>query len=161
MMKNPSPPIFLADEDATAVFAAALAKDLSAPLTLWLEGGLGAGKTTFARCLLRALGYGGTVKSPTYAIVESYALPQFALHHFDLYRFAAPEEWADAGLDDLAGLAVLLIEWPQKGGGFTPPADLALSLTRLDGGRQAVVTAYSPTGQESLTKWINNLPAAK
>lgn len=162
MTTDHSPPIYLPDEQATADLASAFASALSAPLTLWLEGGLGAGKTTFARALLRALGFEGAVKSPTYAIAESYPLPQFTLHHFDLYRFTSPEEWWDAGLDDLAaGGGVCLIEWPQKGGGFTPPADLTLSLDCLDAGRQAMITAHTPTGRKSLKKWIQNIPAAK
>ena len=155
-------PVFLPDETATAAFAAAFSDGLSAPLTVWLEGGLGAGKTTFTRSLLRALGFEGTVKSPTYAIVESYPLPRFTLHHFDLYRFSAPEEWEDAGLDDLTGgNTVCLIEWPQKGGNFTPPADLTLTLTHCANGRNAVLSAQTENGQRSLEAWIKNLPAAK
>ena len=127
-----------------------------------LIGANGAGKTTFTRSLLRALGFEGAVKSPTYAIVESYPLPRFTLHHFDLYRFSAPEEWEDAGLDDLTGgNTVCLIEWPQKGGNFTPPADLTLTLTHCANGRNAALSAQTENGQRSLEAWIKNLPAAK
>ena len=93
--------VFLPDEAATLALGAKAAGLLNAPATVYLEGGLGAGKTTFARGLLHALGYVGAVKSPTYAIVESYVLPQLCVRHFDLYRFATPEEWTDAGLDEM------------------------------------------------------------
>ncbi|ASK27765.1 tRNA (adenosine(37)-N6)-threonylcarbamoyltransferase complex ATPase subunit type 1 TsaE [Neisseria chenwenguii] len=147
---------FLPDEAATLAWGGEWAKQLSAPLTVYLEGGLGAGKTTFTRGLLRGLGHTGTVKSPTYAIVESYALPQFALHHFDLYRFTSPEEWEDAGLDELfADNSVRLIEWPQQGGGFVPPADLTVSLSRDGSGRSCAVTAHTPQGRKILESWLN------
>lgn len=155
----PPRPIFLADENATAAFGASLAPVLHAPLVMYLDGDLGAGKTTFTRGLLRGLGHQGAVKSPTYAIVESYGLPDFSLHHFDLYRFASPEEWEDAGLDELADGSVCLIEWPQKGSGFAPQADLTLELVRRAEGREARLHAHTPNGQEHLEKWYKNLPA--
>ena len=77
--------VSLPDEAATLALGAKAAGLLNAPATVYLEGGLGAGKTTFARGLLHALGYVGAVKSPTYAIVESYVLPQLCVRHFDLY----------------------------------------------------------------------------
>ena len=150
-------PVFLPDETATAAFAAAFSDGLSAPLTVWLEGGLGAGKTTFTRSLLRALGFEGAVKSPTYAIVESYPLEAFTLHHFDLYRFASPEEWEDAGLDDLFSPdSVCIIEWPQQGGAFTPPADITVSLNHAEQGRTCTATAHTANGQKSLEAWLNS-----
>ena len=158
--------VFLPDEFATAALAQALAAafsdGLSPPLVLWLEGGLGAGKTSFARSLLRALGFAGAVKSPTYTIAESYPLPQFPLHHFALYRFSSPEEWEDAGLDDLASDgAICLIEWPDKGGAYTPPPDITLALGHADGGRNARLYSHTTHGRKSLEAWIRNLPAAK
>ena len=92
---------FLPDEEATLQLGEEWSKQLSAPLTIYLEGGLGAGKTTLTRGILRGLGHTGAVKSPTYTIVESYPLDTFTLHHFDLYRFTMPEEWEDAGLDEI------------------------------------------------------------
>ncbi|STZ76291.1 tRNA (adenosine(37)-N6)-threonylcarbamoyltransferase complex ATPase subunit type 1 TsaE [Bergeriella denitrificans] len=145
---------FLPDEEATLAAGARWAASLAAPLVVYLQGDLGAGKTTFVRGLLRAAGYGGAVKSPTYALVESYPLAGFTLHHFDLYRFASPEEWEDAGLDDLFGAgSICLIEWPQQGGGFTPPADVTVALAHEAGGRRLSVTAHTETGRKSLEAW--------
>ena len=88
---------------------------------------------------------------PTYAIVESYPLKPFTLHHFDLYRFTTPEEWEDAGLDELfAANSVCLIEWPQQGGEFTPPADITATLTHDGDGRKCLLTAHTERGRESL-----------
>lgn len=95
-----------------------------------LHGDLGAGKTTFVRNLLRALGVTGTIKSPTYALMESYDLPGFGLvSHFDFYRFNDPQEWEDAGLRDVFGEPGLkLVEWPEQARGLLPCPDLRLSL---------------------------------
>lgn len=147
---------FLADEDATLALGSSWAETLAAPLVVYLQGALGAGKTTFVRGLLRGLGHGGAVKSPTYAIVESYVLPAFTLHHFDLYRFGSPEEWEDAGLDDLfAADALCLIEWPQQGGGFTPDPDMTVSFNHSEHGRHCSVTAHTHQGRKSLEAWLN------
>lgn len=143
--------IFLADEAATLAFAARYAHCLQAPLVVYLQGDLGAGKTTFTRGLLRALGYQGTVKSPTYAIVESYHLPQLQVHHFDLYRFSLPEEWEDAGLDELfTPDSLCLIEWAMLGGEFVPKADLIFEFSVLEQGRRCTVSALTAQGQRSL-----------
>lgn len=142
---------FLADEQASLDFGAAWSPYLNAPLVVYLQGNLGAGKTTLTRGILRGLGYQGAVKSPTYAIVESYPLNGFTLHHFDLYRFSTPEEWEDAGLDELfTGQSICLIEWPQQGGEFTPPPDITVSLTHDKEGRRCTLTAHTAQGQKSL-----------
>lgn len=147
---------FLKDEEATLQLGEQWAKSLTAPLVVYLQGDLGAGKTTFTRGLLRGLGHTGAVKSPTYAIVESYSLEQLTLHHFDLYRFSTPEEWEDAGLDDLfSDNSVCLIEWPQQGGEFVPPADITLNLIHQENGRSCTLTAHTTTGQKSLQAWLN------
>lgn len=148
--------IFLADETATLAFGASWAKHLVVPCVINLVGDLGAGKTTFTRGLLQGLGYTGTVKSPTYAVVESYRLPEMELHHFDLYRFASPEEWEDAGLDDLfSGNSIAFIEWAQQGGDYVPPFDLTFSFIYENGGRVCTITAHSNTGHRSLASWHN------
>lgn len=143
----------LADEAATLAAGRAFALKATAPLVVYLLGDLGAGKTTFARGILQQLGHQGAVKSPTYSIVESYRLSDFTLHHFDLYRFVTPEEWLDAGLDDLFGEHTLaLIEWPQQAEGFVPPADLSITLTHLPEGRCITFTPHTEMGKHSLVQ---------
>lgn len=138
----------LADADATVGLGATLAGALRPPLVIWLEGDLGAGKTTLARGLLQALGHWGNVKSPTYTLVESYALAGIHLYHLDLYRLADPEELEFLGLRELvADDAVLLVEWPARGAGFLPPPDLVVALGVAGAGRRARLSARSPRGE--------------
>ena len=117
-----------------------------------LHGELGAGKTTLVRHMLRALGVQGRVKSPTYAVVEPYELPNLNLWHFDFYRFSDPREWEDAGFRDIfASPGLKLAEWPEKAAGFIPRADLVIHLHVLeDESRQIHLTAQTPTGQALL-----------
>lgn len=146
--------VFLADEAATLRFGETWSRCLMAPMVVYLNGDLGAGKTTFTRGVLRGLGYQGAVKSPTYAIVESYRLPECELNHFDLYRFTHPQEWEDAGLDDLfSGSRLHFIEWSVQGGDFVPAADLVLNFSMRDGGRECTMFAHSAQGQRSLDLW--------
>jgi tRNA threonylcarbamoyladenosine biosynthesis protein TsaE len=113
-----------------------------------LEGGLGAGKTTFVRHLLRALGATGRIRSPSYAIVEPYELPDLAAWHFDFYRFNDPHEWEDAGFRELfASPGLKLIEWPDKAEGLLPRPDLHLIITlQADGTRHVQWQACSTLG---------------
>jgi len=137
----------LTDEAATMVLGAALAPVLSPGLKIFLEGDLGAGKTTLVRGLLRALGHVGKVKSPTYTLVELYAISGLNLYHFDFYRFKQPEEYLDAGLDEyFQGDAVCLVEWPALAGNYLPSADLAIRLSLSGGGRRAELRALGPRG---------------
>lgn len=155
-MADLSPPsVFLPDEAATLALGGAWAQLLRAPCVVYLQGDLGAGKTTFTRGLLHGFGHRGTVKSPTYALVESYRLPQErVLHHFDLYRFADPSEWEDAGLDDLfADNSICLIEWPLQGGEFVPAADYVFDLRTEEGGRRCSVSALSAAAEEGVELW--------
>lgn len=140
----------LPDETATLAFGARLAHHLRAGLTLYLEGDLGAGKTTLVRGLLRALGYAGRVKSPTYTLAETYELPGFELYHFDLYRMHDPREWLDAGFRDVNRQAVNLIEWPEKAAGWLPAPDVIVRLTIADEARDVACTAASPAGAQFL-----------
>jgi tRNA threonylcarbamoyladenosine biosynthesis protein TsaE len=147
----PQPVITLADADATVALgarvAAALAAQPAQALCITLTGDLGAGKTTLVRGLLRALGHAGNVKSPTYTLVEPYALPVRTLYHLDLYRLADPEELEFLGIRDLgAGNAVLLVEWAERGRGFLPPADLDIALAVAGDGRRAHFSARSARG---------------
>ena len=137
------------DESATQRFAAALAtRPALHNALLELRGDLGAGKTTLARHLLRALGVADRIKSPTYAVVEPYELPGLNIWHFDFYRFSDPREWEDAGFRDIFALPGLkLAEWPEKAAGFLPRADLVVALAALNLDARAVtLTAQTPNG---------------
>ena len=135
----------LADEEATVALGAALAPGISPGLRIFLEGDLGAGKTTLVRGLLCALGHRGRVKSPTYTLVELYTVSGLNLYHFDFYRFDRPEEYLEAGLDELlAGDAICVVEWPTKAGSYLPEADLEIRLSLAGNGRLAAIRALSP-----------------
>ena len=113
-----------------------------------LHGTLGAGKTTFVRHLLRALGVQGLIKSPTYAVVEPYALDSLNIWHFDFYRFTDPREWEDAGFRDIFASAGLKIaEWPENAASHLPRADLVLRIdVQADESRRVSVAAQTPAG---------------
>ena len=122
-------------------------------LHLSLIGDLGAGKTTFTRYLLKALGHTGKVKSPTYTLCEPYELAtdgiQFSLHHFDLYRMRYAEEWLDAGFrDTFSNPGICIVEWPEKAEGTLPAVDAELHLTMQDDEtRELIIKAISPAGK--------------
>ena len=145
--------LYWRDEAATEAFAARLA---CAPgvhdALIALRGDLGAGKTTLVRHLLRALGVQGRVKSPTYAVVEPYELPDLHIWHFDFYRFGDAREWEDAGFRDLfASPGLKLAEWPEKAASVLPPFDLDITLTtQHDGSRQVVLAAHTAGGTRML-----------
>ena len=143
------------DELATQAFAQALAgRPAIADALIELHGDLGAGKTTFARHLLAALGVQGRVKSPTYAVVEPYALDNgLNIWHFDFYRFNDPREWEEAGFRDIfASSGLKLVEWPDKAGEYLPQADLVLAIEVLaDDARQVALTAQTETGKALMT----------
>jgi len=117
-----------------------------------LHGGLGAGKTTFVRHLLRALGVTGRIKSPTYAVLEPHQAAGLAISHFDFYRFTDPREWVDAGFRELfAAPGLKLAEWPEKAAAVLPPADLRLYIDVDDSGQRRVFAeAGTPLGVELL-----------
>jgi tRNA threonylcarbamoyladenosine biosynthesis protein TsaE len=175
----------LPDEDATLAFGARFARAIDAVrseqqsspaherfmgLQVQLMGDLGAGKTTLVRATLRALGHEGRVRSPTYTLVEPYSLSTPAgpleLYHFDLYRFADPAEWADAGFREYFDRgAVCLVEWPQQAGGLLGVPDLVFALSigqaaagsgqgseEVDEGRVLEARAFSETGKTCLER---------
>ena len=142
---------FLANESDTLALGKQLAM-LCPPDQLFvihLEGELGAGKTTLTRGFLRALGHQGHVKSPTYTLVEHYQLQQRPIYHFDLYRLSDPEELDFLGMDDyFSGNAICLIEWPQQGAGFLPPADLSIRLDYKDNARSAQIEPHTTAAKQ-------------
>ena len=127
-MATPTRTLHLEDATATEAAGERLAGCLRNGMTITLSGDLGAGKTTFARGVLRALGWNGRVKSPTYALVEHYSFSSLYLYHIDFYRFEDPDEWEYAGLAEcFRDDAVCLVEWPERVGDRLPPADVALT----------------------------------
>nr|WP_246316301.1 tRNA (adenosine(37)-N6)-threonylcarbamoyltransferase complex ATPase subunit type 1 TsaE [Tepidicella baoligensis] len=147
-------------EQATETLAQRLAgSDALAHAAIHLHGDLGAGKTTFVRLLLRALGVTGRIKSPSYAIVEPHTTPArpawpqgLTVSHFDFYRFSNPREWEDAGLRELfAAPGLKLVEWPEKAAGYLPLPDLDITIDTLDDDtRMFRIRALTPTGKHLL-----------
>jgi tRNA threonylcarbamoyladenosine biosynthesis protein TsaE len=153
----------LPDEAATARVGAALGahcpRTANSPLVLYLCGALGAGKTTLARALLGALGHAGTVRSPSYTLVEPYAAGGLTVLHADLYRLQGAEDWRSLGVnDELDAETLLLVEWPERGADALPPADLQVELTLAGSGRQGRLTACSSPGEAWLAMAAAELP---
>lgn len=148
----------LPDETATETLARQFAplltgaRGVPAGGRIHLQGELGAGKTAFARALLRECGITGRIKSPSYALLESYKVSNLYFYHFDFYRFSDSREWLDAGFRDLLrDDAVVLIEWPERAEGVLPPPDMQISLAYAGPGREVTLTAYTARGQT----WLN------
>jgi tRNA threonylcarbamoyladenosine biosynthesis protein TsaE len=161
-MPRPSMEIDLADNGATESLGAALARGFgdvvggpagNSGAVVYLQGDLGAGKTTCARSLLRALGVTGLVRSPTYTLVETYPLAGLTCVHVDLYRLRALTEVDELGLRDLGAAVLLLVEWPERGGAVLPPADLSVMLSYAGNGRHARIEAKTALGRE----WLDYL----
>ncbi|RRJ82318.1 tRNA (adenosine(37)-N6)-threonylcarbamoyltransferase complex ATPase subunit type 1 TsaE [Aestuariirhabdus litorea] len=143
--------LYISDEQQMIELGAVLADSSGLEGVIYLQGDLGAGKTTLSRGLVRSLGYTGAVKSPTYTLVEPYELERGAIYHFDLYRLADPEELEFLGVRDyLSGGALCLIEWPQRGEGWLPAADLEVRIEVSSPGRQLQLLANSPRGEQML-----------
>lgn len=144
----------LPDEAATQALAEGLAAALparTAGLTLLLQGELGAGKSTFARALIRALGHGGAVPSPTYTLVEPYDLPGGMVYHVDLYRVSSEDELRYLGWTELDE-GFRIVEWPDRAPGIAAQADLCVELDYDDPGRRATVSALSPDGEQIIAR---------
>ncbi len=143
------------NEAATREFAKSLAGQPDVvDCFVSLHGDLGAGKTTFVRHLLQALGVTGRIKSPTYAVVEPYELPALNIWHFDFYRFSDPREWEDAGFRDIfASPGLKLAEWPENAGRLLPVPDLELTLTtQSDSSRCVTLAAHTQKGANLLAQ---------
>jgi len=143
--------LFLPDAAATDQLGAALAATRPTPAVVHLHGDLGAGKSTLARALLRALGVQGAIRSPTYTLVERYPLPAGEAWHLDLYRIGDAGELDFLGLDE-AEADLWLVEWPERGGAALPPLDLRVALDMHGAGRRARLHACSPAGQAWLSR---------
>jgi len=129
-------------------FANKFASDLQLPLVIWLAGDLGAGKTTFARAFIHALGYQGRVKSPTYGLLEHYQLASVQVLHMDLYRISDPGELEFLGLADLLDdNTIVLIEWPENGGHWLPKPDFIFKFAYASPGRKLDWTACTEQAQ--------------
>ncbi len=143
---------FFADEAGTLALGAALAGMVCPGDVVLLRGDLGAGKTTVARGFLRALGHAGTVKSPTYALAETYEFPTLCVAHLDLYRLSDAGELEFIGLDQwLSERYVLLVEWPDIALEFLPAAAIDVRLEHAPGGREATVRF------EARSDWVDRL----
>ncbi len=139
---------FLSTTQETEHFGAGLYRSITPPCIVFLRGDLGAGKTTLVRGFLHAAGYSGTVKSPTYNLVEEYELPGRTIYHFDLYRLKDPEELEYLGINDyFEQNSICFIEWPDQGKGYLPAADIEIYLTVRPGGRLAETVYYCGKSQ--------------
>jgi tRNA threonylcarbamoyladenosine biosynthesis protein TsaE len=143
--------VFVTDEGAMLALGAKLAAAVNAGAVIYLQGDLGMGKTTLARGVVQALGHVGAVKSPTYTLVEPYELANVALYHFDLYRLIDPEELEFMGIRDYFHEgSIALVEWPERGLGFLPPADLVVTIDKEGDGRRVQLAGLSREGVECL-----------
>ena len=145
----------LRDADATAALAQALSASRPPRAVVWLQGDLGAGKSTLARAWLRALGVSGAIRSPTYTLVERYPIPGGEAAHLDLYRLGDAAELDFLGLDALASEATLwLVEWPERVAGGLPPPDLRIALDFDGDGRRAALGTGTAAGRD----WLGRTP---
>jgi tRNA threonylcarbamoyladenosine biosynthesis protein TsaE len=155
----------LPDEASTLRAGAALGAALRPGMVVTLAGDLGAGKTTFARGVLRGLGWTGPVKSPTFALVEHYPLSNLYLYHFDFYRLEDPSEWDDAGMADcFRDDSTCLVEWPERVASRLPRADVAIVLAHPapgSAGRRLDATATTEAGKRCLTALARGMDATR
>ena len=143
--------VVLADAEATLAAGAGLAPGMVGGMVITLSGELGAGKTTLVRGALHRLGWSGCVKSPSYTLVEHYAISSLYFYHFDFYRFNDPDEWESTGFAEyFLPTTVCLIEWPERVAPRLASVDLALTLTVQGAGRALQLAARTPAGRACL-----------
>lgn len=144
----------LEGELATQDLGAQVAKLCVPPLIIYLTGELGSGKTTFARGFIHSLGHTGTVKSPTFSLVESYSFECVTLYHFDLYRLQSPHELEYLGVRDVSaeGDSICLIEWPQRGGHALPKPDIVFIFEHQGDTRNVEYHAETSKGQSIIAQ---------
>lgn len=144
----------LEDAQQTVAFGQRLSQACQQATCIYLHGELGAGKTTLTRGFVQGLGHKGNVKSPTYTLVEPYELADWQIYHFDLYRLSDPEELEFMGIRDYFGeTSHSLVEWPERGMGFLPPADIDLTIAYAGEQREITLQANTSNGLSVL----NNL----
>ena len=148
----------LADAEATETLGRALARTRPPSAMVFLHGDLGAGKSTLARALLRALGVRGAIRSPTYTLVERYHIEGGEAWHLDLYRIGDAGELDFLGLDE-ATATLWLVEWPERGAAALPMPDLRIALAVEGTGRRAELEGVSPAGRDWLVRLECLLPA--
>jgi len=147
--------VFVADEAAMVMFGQQIAHATSGGEVIFLNGDLGMGKTTLSRGVLKGFGHQGSVKSPTYTLVEPYELGEVTVFHFDLYRLGDPEELEYLGIRDyFTDQSICLIEWPERGEGVLPLADLLLNITVEQRGRRINWQAQTEKGRQLADKLI-------
>lgn len=147
----------VADEAAVQRLAAEFARAVEPPAVIYLRGDLGAGKTTFARAYIHALGYEGYVKSPSYGLLEIYRVGAVSVLHLDLYRIEDPEELEYLAIrDQFDERTVLLVEWPDRGAGFLPQPDLVLDFGEKDAMRFMACSACTPAGRALAAEVMQN-----
>lgn len=152
------PGIKLHSQQQQESFGAQLAGVLPQHAVIFLNGDLGAGKTTLVRGILRGFGWSGTVKSPTYTLLEPYELPQQKLYHFDLYRLADAEELEYLGLREFLGEGLLLFEWPERGAAMLPAADIKVNIQHEKAGRVLEFDVRDSQLRRQIISLINNFP---
>ncbi|PPA04021.1 tRNA (adenosine(37)-N6)-threonylcarbamoyltransferase complex ATPase subunit type 1 TsaE [Pseudomonas sp. MWU12-2312b] len=140
--------LYLADEEAMTAFGTRIAQTTQGHGLIFLEGDLGAGKTTLSRGIIRGLGHVGAVKSPTFTLVEPYEIGDIRAFHSDLYRLVDSEELEFLGIRDyFEDDALCLIEWPDKGAGFLPKPDLTITISPHDSGRSLKILPQGSRGE--------------
>ena len=147
----------LPSEPQTQAVGRLLAPQLSAPLLCFFRGELGAGKTSMIRAILQSIGIQGSIKSPSYTLIEPYEIDHTHIYHMDLYRLGSPDELDWLGIRDyLHEKSICLIEWPERGAGSLPNADLEFDLSYQGDGRQLILRSQSFRGEQIIKQFMKD-----